>query len=74
MSQPAVSKHLRILREAGLVRCRRDGRFRMYEIEAAKLQHVFDWVTHFERFWDERLRALGKYLDKQERTRRGKRT
>jgi DNA-binding transcriptional ArsR family regulator len=70
ISQPAVSKHLRILREAGLVRSRREGRLRLYEIEAGKLRQVYDWVAHFERFWDRKLDALGDYLDKQKRKRK----
>ena len=68
ISQPAVSKHLRILREAGLVRSRKEGRLRLYEIEANRLRQVFDWVSHFEKYWDERLDALGDYLDKQQKT------
>ncbi len=61
ISQPAVSKHLRILREAGLVRSRKEGRLRLYEIEANRLRQVFDWVSHFEQYWDEKLDALGDY-------------
>ncbi len=68
ISQPAVSKHLRILREAGLVRSRKEGRLRLYEIEANRLRQVFDWVSHFEQYWDEKLDALGGYLDKQHKT------
>ncbi len=68
ISQPAVSKHLRILREAGLVRSRKEGRLRLYEVEADKLRQVFDWVSHFEKYWDEKLDALGDYLDKQQNT------
>jgi DNA-binding transcriptional ArsR family regulator len=64
ISQPAVSKHLRILREAGLVRSRKEGRLRVYKIEAAKLRKVYDWVAYFERYWDEKLDALGDYLNK----------
>src|SRR5687767_2358675 len=67
MSQPAVSKHLRILREAGLVRARRQGRLSIYEIRARKLRQVRDWVAHFERYWDEKLDALDGYLDEQKR-------
>lgn len=70
ISQPAVSKHLRILREAGLVRSHRQGRLRMYEIEAGKLRQVYDWVAHFERFWDRKLDALSDYLDNQKRKRK----
>ena len=65
ISQPAVSKHLRVLREAGLVRSRKEGRLRLYEVEAGNLRQVFDWVSHFEEYWDEKLDALGGYLDKQ---------
>lgn len=70
ISQPAVSKHLRILREAGLVRSRKEGRRRLYEVEAGGLRQVHDWVAHFEKYWDEKLDALGDYLDKRNRKRR----
>ncbi len=62
ISQPAISKHLRRLREAGLVRRRTDGRLRLYAIDAGNLRLVYDWVSHFERFWDDKLDALGEYL------------
>jgi DNA-binding transcriptional ArsR family regulator len=65
ISQPAVSKHLRILRDAGLVRSRKAGRLRLYAIEARKLRQVYDWVAKFEKYWDEKLDRLGDYLDKQ---------
>lgn len=68
ISQPAVSKHLRILREAGLVRSHKQGRQRLYEVEANKLRQVFEWVSHFEKFWDEKLDALGDFLDKRKTT------
>jgi DNA-binding transcriptional ArsR family regulator len=67
ISQPAVSKHLRILREAGLVRSRKEGRLRLYEVEAGGLRQVHDWVSHFEKYWDEKLHALGEYLDRRKR-------
>ena len=70
ISQPAVSKHLRILREAGLVRRRKEGRVRLYAIEASRLQEVYDWVSHFEKYWDEKLDALGEYLDKKKSSKR----
>ena len=63
ISQPAVSKHLRILREAGLARARKEGRRRLYSIEPDRLRREFDWVAHFERLWDAKLGALGDYLD-----------
>jgi DNA-binding transcriptional ArsR family regulator len=72
ISQPAVSKHLRILRDAGLVRSRQEGRRMFYAIEARKLQQVYDWVAQFEKYWDESLDRLGDYLDKQEQNRRNR--
>ncbi|MAG58330.1 MAG: transcriptional regulator [Planctomycetes bacterium] len=65
ISQPAISKHLRVLREAGLVSRRRDGRQQLYRLEANELRAVGEWVAYFEKFWDERLDALGRYLDEQ---------
>ncbi|MEW6306420.1 MAG: metalloregulator ArsR/SmtB family transcription factor [Verrucomicrobiota bacterium] len=67
ISQPAVSKHLRCLREAGLVRRRTVGRMNLYQIDAQRLRQVYDWVAHFERYWDQKLDALGDYLDKRKR-------
>jgi DNA-binding transcriptional ArsR family regulator len=68
ISQPAVSKHLRCLREAGLVRSRTQGRQRLYRLDAGRLRQVHDWVAHFEQYWDEKLDALGGYLDQRNRT------
>ena len=68
ISQPAVSKHLRILREVGLVRSRKEGRERIYKIEASRLRDVFDWLSYFEKYWDEKLDALGEYLDNKSAT------
>lgn len=62
-SQPALSKHLRILREAGLVRSAADGRRRWYALQPAPLRSVADWLRHYERFWNQRLDALGAVLD-----------
>ncbi len=62
-SQPALSKHLRILREAGLVRSAADGRRRWYALQPAPLRTVADWLRHYERFWNQRLDALGAVLD-----------
>jgi DNA-binding transcriptional ArsR family regulator len=67
ISQPAVSKHLRILRRAGLVRSRKRGRLRVYQLQAARLRQVHEWVGHFEKYWDQKLDALGDYLDKRKR-------
>lgn len=66
MSAPAVSQHLRVLREAGLVRQRKDGRQRVYRLQAERLREVFDWVSRYERFWEERLDRLQQILDQQQ--------
>lgn len=66
MSQPAISQHLRVLRQAGLVVERREGRHRRYRLTPAPLQDVSAWVGHFEPFWRDRLTALGKLLDEEE--------
>jgi DNA-binding transcriptional ArsR family regulator len=62
MSQAAVSQHLRVLREAGLVTARKDGRHRYYQLRPAGLTELRDWLDELERFWQERLTALGDYL------------
>lgn len=63
MSQPAVSQHLKVLRDAGLVHVERNGRERLYRIDPRPLKQVHDWLGHFERFWEKKLDALGRYLD-----------
>lgn len=62
-SQSALSQHLAVLRRARLVRCRKEGRQRLYRVEPAPLREVVDWVGHFDRFWTTRLDRLGRYLD-----------
>jgi DNA-binding transcriptional ArsR family regulator len=66
MSQPAVSQHLKVLADAGLVRARRDGRQRLYRLRPAPLREAFDWLERYARFWSEKLDALGAYLDRDE--------
>jgi DNA-binding transcriptional ArsR family regulator len=63
ISQSAVSQHLRVLREAGLVTPRQEGRLRVYRLEPAPLQAIYEWVEHYQRFWASKLGALGRYLD-----------
>ena len=65
MTQPAVSQHLRVLRKAELVKQRQSGRQRIYSANARQLKEVYDWVSCFGRFWDQKLGALGTYLDKE---------
>jgi DNA-binding transcriptional ArsR family regulator len=62
-SQPALSKHLRVLRDAGLVRVRRQGRMQVYRLDPAPLHEVAAWIEKYRIFWSERLDALGHYLD-----------
>src|SRR5438128_6667874 len=64
MSRPAVSQHLRILLDAGLVSEQRHGRERRYRLVPARLGPVRDWIAHYERFWDDHLQRLQKYLTK----------
>ena len=62
MSQPQVSKHLRVLGEVGLVSCRAEGRRRLYRLEPARLQPFHEWLTKYERAWNERLDRMDDYL------------
>lgn len=66
-SQPALSKHLRVLRDAGLVRVRKVGRESRYSVDASGLRAVYDWVGHYERFWDSKLDDLGDVLEEMDR-------
>ncbi|MEO5888351.1 MAG: metalloregulator ArsR/SmtB family transcription factor [Anaerolineales bacterium] len=63
-NQPSVSKHLGVLKQVGLVSERRVGRQRMYQVNAEKLRPIFDWVTPFEKFWNERFDRLDEVLKK----------
>lgn len=62
VSQPQVSKHLKVLKEVGLVRSRSVGRKRLYRIEPLALKPIHDWVKDYERMWNERLDRLDGYL------------
>jgi DNA-binding transcriptional ArsR family regulator len=62
MSRPAVSQHLRLLLDAGLVTEQRHGRERRYHFVPEKLGPVRDWISQYERFWDDRLDHLQKLL------------
>ena len=64
MSRPAVSQHLRILLDAGLVMEERHGRERRYHLVPEQLGQVRDWLAQYERFWDDRLHRLKKLLSK----------
>ncbi|MBN6042111.1 helix-turn-helix transcriptional regulator [Amycolatopsis sp. 195334CR] len=62
MSQPRASKHLRVLREVGLVRDRRAGKQRLYGLDARGLRTVHEWTGGFERFWHESFDRLDAYV------------
>ena len=64
VSQPAVSKHLRILREAGLVEVRGDAQRRLYSVRPEPLQAVDEWLTPYRRMWAQRLDRLERHLNK----------
>jgi DNA-binding transcriptional ArsR family regulator len=63
ISQPGVSKHLRVLREAGLVAARADGRHRRYALRPEPLAEVDAWLEPYRAFWDARLDALERHLE-----------
>jgi DNA-binding transcriptional ArsR family regulator len=64
ISQPAVSQHLAALRDAGLVRARREGRLVYYAVEPRGLRPLVDWISHYQVFWKERLERLERLLEK----------
>ena len=69
MSQPQASKHLRVLREVGLVRVRGAGKQRLYGLDARGLRPIHEWVGGFERFWNETFGRLDAYVQDLKQTR-----
>jgi DNA-binding transcriptional ArsR family regulator len=65
LSQPAISRHLRVLREAGLVCVRRDEQRRVYSLRAEGLRGLDAWLSHYRQFWATQLDALAAHLDAQ---------
>jgi DNA-binding transcriptional ArsR family regulator len=63
LTQPAVSKHLKVLREAGLVEVRQDAQRRWYRLRPEPLFEIDAWLAPYRRFWNERLDALERHLD-----------
>ncbi|UFJ42618.1 metalloregulator ArsR/SmtB family transcription factor [Brevibacillus humidisoli] len=63
MSRTAVSKHLRILSEAGLVKQRKVGRETRYRLEPEPLQELKRWLAYYERFWENKITALRRYVE-----------
>jgi DNA-binding transcriptional ArsR family regulator len=64
MAQPAASKHLRVLREAGLVRVRKDAQRRIYQLDARKLAELDAWLAQYRSFWSDALDALTRHLER----------
>jgi DNA-binding transcriptional ArsR family regulator len=63
LGQPQVSKHLRVLREVGVVQAREEGRRRLYSVDATALRPVFDWVSRYQHLWEERFERLDDVLE-----------
>jgi DNA-binding transcriptional ArsR family regulator len=63
ISQPQMSKHLKVLREVGLVRVRKEGRERVYRLDGRSLKPIHDWVRTYEGMWSERFDALDEVLE-----------
>jgi len=70
MPQPTVSKHLRVLREAGFVESTVDAQRRVYRLKPEPLEEVADWLAPFQRLWSTRVDQLERHLDRMSRTTR----
>jgi DNA-binding transcriptional ArsR family regulator len=66
VSLPAISRHLRVLEEAGLLRVEQEGRVRRCQIDAAPLSMAFGWLTEYRVLWEDRLTRLAKHLEEKE--------
>ncbi len=66
LSQPAISKHLKVLRDAGFVACRTDAQRRVYRIDSAPFRNLDEWLEPYRQLWTKRLDALERHLDEQE--------
>jgi DNA-binding transcriptional ArsR family regulator len=69
MTQPTVSKHLRVLREAGFVEATVDAQRRLYRLKPGPFKEVDDWLAQFRRFWSAHVDALERYLDRMDQDR-----
>jgi DNA-binding transcriptional ArsR family regulator len=63
LGQPQVSKHLRVLREVGVVEAREEGRRRLYRVNGEALRPIFDWVSSYRQLWEERFEQLDDVLE-----------
>lgn len=70
ISRPAVSKHMKILVQSGLVKIRKNGRERVCEARLAKLNEVTDWIEHYRQIWTRRFDALDVYLKEMQSSRK----
>ncbi|MFI5237683.1 MAG: ArsR/SmtB family transcription factor [Ignavibacteriales bacterium] len=64
ISRPAISKHIKILEECGLVTINQQGRERICKLNAEPLNEVYDWLAYFDKFWDKKLNSLKNILEK----------
>jgi DNA-binding transcriptional ArsR family regulator len=72
MSQPAVSKHLRVLRDAGFVESTVDAQRRLYRLKPGPLREMDAWLAQFRRFWSAHVDALERHLDRLDQDRKGR--
>jgi DNA-binding transcriptional ArsR family regulator len=70
LNQSATSKHLGVLREVGLVHVRREGKRRVYRLDARGLEPIHEWIGGFEEFWNETFGRLDEYVQELQRTER----
>lgn len=74
VSQPGMSRHLRVLRETGLVKVRREDRHRVYSLRSEGLAPIDSWLSKYRGFWETELDSLEAHLESQKRARAGRRT
>ena len=67
MSQPAISKHLRVLESAGLIRRQKRGREHHISVDSHSVEQARDWITHYTKFWKQQFDAVEQHLNNQER-------
>ena len=73
LEQPSVSKHLRVLRDVGLVRVRREGRNMLYSLDAEAIRPMYEWTQTFERFWKHQLQRVKERAEERAAASRGPR-
>lgn len=68
MSQPAVTKHLKVLERAGLIQKRKEGRYRYCTLEPQTLETASEWIERTRRYWEQSFEALDRYLEEGDQT------